>query len=532
MRTVKNLVFTLMSLGFALLVNPLFGQSVQKITQSTCEPYYPRELVDKIIFMGKTNGSGLEPWVCQKDGSGAQMIKDIKQGTGSCMDGPFADRNDLRTLNQYALFFANDGFSGKELWKTDGTLTGTSIVKEIGVGSNGANGQFTSVTPLNGHIIFYANDGSGFDLWKTDGTEAGTSKISNLKLAIAPYIPYIYAENNHLVYNNKLFLIINEKLYAIDGSTFSLELLESGGSWTPAYVLIPFNNKVYFFRQMGGYASMWETDGTLSNTRLVKDRIYSAPVNGNTLLPQSFGVASDVFYLEMKKTTNGKTYTSELWKSDGTSAGTVFVKSFYSSLNDMMVINNKVFFTAFQDKQMNGVWVSYGTEANTSLVFNFELNTSFSAGTWWSAHFRNYRDSLLFNVTTQTRYGVYLTDGTNAGTRRIMDFNGVSDVFVGNSVLYVNALADIYRYPGYTSTNHVDMMDEEISCKVYPNPTNGVLNINLNEPFNATLYTMDGRTVYSSINDNVLDISHLKSGNYRLEIVYKRGVIHRMILRQ
>ena len=73
-----------------------------------------------------------------------------------------------------ALFFqANDGTSGAELWKSNGTTGGTVRVKDIRVGSDGAHPlQFINV---NATLFFQANDGaSGVELWKSDGTESGT----------------------------------------------------------------------------------------------------------------------------------------------------------------------------------------------------------------------------------------------------------------------------------------------------------------------------------------------------------------------
>src|SRR4051794_9113306 len=71
------------------------------------------------------------------------------------------------------LFFsAVDNAHGNELWRSDGTLAGTLLVKDIAPvgGSNPSN--FASVS---GTLFFVANDGiHGPELWKSDGTAAGT----------------------------------------------------------------------------------------------------------------------------------------------------------------------------------------------------------------------------------------------------------------------------------------------------------------------------------------------------------------------
>ncbi len=53
------------------------------------------------------------------------MVKDIKSGAS---DGyPFL----LTNVNGLVYFVANDGTGGYELWKSDGTSTGTIMVKDI-----------------------------------------------------------------------------------------------------------------------------------------------------------------------------------------------------------------------------------------------------------------------------------------------------------------------------------------------------------------------------------------------------------------
>src|SRR5690606_31603268 len=88
--------------------------------------------------------------------------------------------NQFLTLNGFFYFFANNGTNGYELWKSDGTESGTTIVKDIWIGSNSSANSLKGST-LNNIIIFEANDGiNGTELWKSDGTEAGTSMVKNI----------------------------------------------------------------------------------------------------------------------------------------------------------------------------------------------------------------------------------------------------------------------------------------------------------------------------------------------------------------
>jgi ELWxxDGT repeat protein len=85
--------------------------------------------------------------------------------------------------NGRAVFSADDGVTGDELWVTDGTAAGTSRVVDILGGSRGSNPD--AITALGGgRAVFRADDGStGQELWITDGTAAGTSRLANINTA-------------------------------------------------------------------------------------------------------------------------------------------------------------------------------------------------------------------------------------------------------------------------------------------------------------------------------------------------------------
>ena len=59
---------------------------------------------------------------------------------------------------QGALYFAaDDSFVGEELWKTDGTPTGTELVSDIQLGQRGS--EIGPLYEFQQRIFFFANDG-------------------------------------------------------------------------------------------------------------------------------------------------------------------------------------------------------------------------------------------------------------------------------------------------------------------------------------------------------------------------------------
>ena len=83
----------------------------------------------------------------------------------------------LTNVNGTLFFAATDGGSTRqELWKSDGTLAGTILVKDIWPGFGSSSPQF--LTNVNGTLFFSAHDSvSGFEPWKSDGTAAGTTLV-------------------------------------------------------------------------------------------------------------------------------------------------------------------------------------------------------------------------------------------------------------------------------------------------------------------------------------------------------------------
>ena len=94
----------------------------------------------------------------------------------------------LTAVNSSVYFFADDGSHGTELRKSDGTKTGTGMVKDLNPGPSGSiaatpqsfTPQIMQVT-ADGEVLFTASDGvSGVELWRTDGTAAGTQLVQDI----------------------------------------------------------------------------------------------------------------------------------------------------------------------------------------------------------------------------------------------------------------------------------------------------------------------------------------------------------------
>src|SRR5690606_37383101 len=126
-------------------------------------------------FLANDGIHGKELWKTDGTVSGTVMLKDINPNPYLISVG---EDNHFLILNNEFYFYANDGTNGGELWKSDGTEAGTVMIKDINL--------TTSAYRLNGvvlddFIIFYASNGiSGYELWRTDGTSEGTYMIKDI----------------------------------------------------------------------------------------------------------------------------------------------------------------------------------------------------------------------------------------------------------------------------------------------------------------------------------------------------------------
>src|SRR5206468_2251249 len=86
--------------------------------------------------------------------------------------------DDFMAAGGILYFFANDGVHGSELWKSDGTDTGTELVHEFFPGP-GALARFRTIharADLGGTLVFTAELGSKSALFRTGGSGGATAR--------------------------------------------------------------------------------------------------------------------------------------------------------------------------------------------------------------------------------------------------------------------------------------------------------------------------------------------------------------------
>jgi ELWxxDGT repeat protein len=218
------------------------------------------------------------------DGTKVRLVRDINTNpiffSGSSTPLQLVDAGGL-------LYFTavDTASNGRELWRTDGSVGGTFMLANI---KPNGDGDISDITPAGGtNVFFSANDGAtGNELWFSDGNSAGTRLVKDIQGVING---------------------VNQ------GSNPSSML------WV--------NGTLYFNADDGVVGKeLWKTDGTDAGTVLVRDIAQTGP-NGvfdvkQNSNPHNLTLVNGVIYFSANDGKEG----FELWRTDGTTAGTQIVQ--------------------------------------------------------------------------------------------------------------------------------------------------------------------------------------------------------------
>ncbi len=279
-------------------------------------------------------------------------VKDINPSPGASSNpSAFASGPDpTGTPPPLILFSADDGITGRELWKSDSSDTNTSIVADInptaGVGSDPQLLVSLSPTPDTTKVFFTADDGvNGRELWRSDATGGGTGMCKDIVAGPTGSNPTNLTAVTLVVQGNltpTLFFTVDsdgvngqelwKSLGALDGSD-TVQVSDLGATGATVGNLKAVGTMLMF--TVGN--SLWKSGGTGATTALVQ--------NFTSLPGPLVTLGSSVYFAADDGTGHGV----ELWKSDGTT--TVEVKDIHpgagsSSPANLAAFNGVVYFSA------------------------------------------------------------------------------------------------------------------------------------------------------------------------------------------
>jgi ELWxxDGT repeat protein len=217
------------------------------------------------------------------------------------------------------------------------------------------------------NFFFVTQSAAGQKLWRTDGTSANTAMLTT-QTQITPL----------LVYHSELFMRVNSsgtgvELWKVDAANnVSIVKDVNPGSGT-GFVgnLAIYNDLLYFIGNNGSASDLWKSDGTTAGTLVTVDLddtelINVSPWHGLTT------AGNAMYFTRNYEMNEWGDRTAELWKTDGTAEGTTVVKVFaggyfYNYMTNFLAWNGKLyFFHNIGDPAYHYFSVSDGTEAGTT----------------------------------------------------------------------------------------------------------------------------------------------------------------------
>ena len=318
---------------------------------------------DAVVFQGKiyfTAETDLEGrWLFQLNPDDLSLTK-VFNVTSSQIK-LFADDSIM-----YFSDFSTD--FGGELYTTDGTAIGTSLLKDINPGT-ATSGPSEFMKGPSGKVYFRATTAAeGNELWVTDGTESGTQLLKDINPGSANSFPQLkYGDNTYLFFDAS-DSTNGREIWRTDGTTVGTILLADTAPGTAngaALYVVPFDNKYYFTASSTAEGrELFSTDGTPGNTVLVQDINLGAADSW----PSNYVVLNDKLLFRAQGPDG-----YELWYTDGTTVAQL--KDINPGANSSgpvytAKIGNKVYFTADDGTNGKELWETDGTAANTRLVMN------------------------------------------------------------------------------------------------------------------------------------------------------------------
>ena len=361
------------------------GTSRIKDIYTGSSPAYPAAFVEmngEVFFRADHAAYGFELWKTDGTFGGTSIVLDADPGTD---DGVYTSIDfEIVESNNKLFLPLNDGVYGRELWVSDGTGGGTIRLLDTYVGTIGTipgAGDPKQMTPFGNGILFTTYDydlntgtGLGRELWRSNGTVGSTAMVKD----IHPNAGSSNPDNILVVGSMALFSATDgtngDELWKTDGTTAGTSMLKdinpnTFASSSPSN-LVKVGSEVFFYADDGTHGNeLWKTDGTASGTVLVKDIYPGSNDSYVTSLNQSNMIAFDgrLFF-----TANDGTHGRDLWVSDGTESGTYLFKDInpgnLSSFADYFeVIDNKLFFYANDGTNGYELWASNGLQVGTMM---------------------------------------------------------------------------------------------------------------------------------------------------------------------
>jgi ELWxxDGT repeat protein len=246
-----------------------------------------------------------------------------------------------------------------KLWSSDGTSLGTSVIKQFQV--KPGNFCVRDMVMFDDRLVMLLTERGRkeSELWSSDGTASGTVLMRE--------IPGTFIENR----NFRILHVVGDRLFF--SSTYTDQKDECAlwvSDGTPGgthrlktvclnqYSMAPVGDELLFAVDVPGGWELWRSDGTPEGTQLVRDGFT---FGRDGYRPGFLLVDRETLYLAIHDNQG-----CALWRSDGTARGTI---PFHRGCpQEMVSVDGTAFFVLLRNEQQIELWKSDGTSQGTVAV--------------------------------------------------------------------------------------------------------------------------------------------------------------------
>ena len=381
-------------------------------------------------------------------------------------------------------FTADDGIHGRELWKTDGTPSGTAQVHDIAPGSKSsaieAGASYSFATVLGDSIISFADDGiHGTSVYRTDIESGEVVFLKAIDTFAGPQFIQ-YPPNSFATVGDEVFFIGGRSVWKTDVTVEGTMVVAQSNNGFPR-ALVSFKGRLFLVSdyvlstlhesgrgtepvpgaqidnivplQVGGehlYAvnneGIWASADGEDFTKVASGRLaeYSDAMgtgdiqyfilnwklvrsdgteSGTSRVPSGSSQLSYLFGVWDGKAIYKSGY--DLWVADGSDAEVVAsdigIVSFQTSQPSAQ-LNDKIIFFADDGTHGTEPWISDGTAAGTHILRDVYPGAASSVEPR-GAQLVEWQGKVFFRASNGSGGAeLWSTDGTESGTRMVMDY--------------------------------------------------------------------------------------------------------------
>jgi len=282
----------------------------------------------------------------------------------------FTGSSNMIVYNNKLYFVGHDAAHGYELWSTDGTDANTKMLIDINPGKDngvvsGSMGYMLSFVEYNGKLYFGADDSvHGAELWVTDGSASGTHMVKDItpgKNGTQLLYPVIY--KNLMYFSADSEAYASQQFFSVltsDGTEAGTKYFIPSANSGPGIPIAVYKDMIYFRNGPNMKPALFRSDGTPSGTSIVKNvrGVEVALDNGNfNSLLYIYAHNENICSIQPMAEYAGRLYfyghidtADVLISTDGTDAGTTAIAppginpDNFESPTSFIKVNNKLYF--------------------------------------------------------------------------------------------------------------------------------------------------------------------------------------------